>query len=861
MNDINRHVGIQAPQPSRLRPEVLAFIDAHRRLGDRCAHVDPLQLSRPADLAALDPRAFGLAPSDWLNAAGTPLWSARTVADLDSCLKAIYCGTLALDATAVRDDERREWLFQRMESAPPTPQGNQERLALLEHLIRAQTWEEHVALHFPHGKRFSLEGNETLIPLLHALCADAAAHGVERILMGMPHRGRVNVMINLLGLPPAQVLDFFDSKSPHPERHTDLVYHLGGERELSTPQGKVHLTLAHNPSHLQSVHPVLLGMARAQQDALGPDGARRVLPLMLHGDAAFAGQGVVMESLMLGGKPGYTVGGTVHVIINNQVGFTEPNPMTRWPPQTCTDVTRMVDAPVLRVNADDPEQALRAVAIALDWRERYQSDVVIDLIGYRRLGHSESDVPALTRPRIHAMTQRHATVADQYAARLKAENVAAGEDMDSHVARRRWKAHQAFSDPHLPPWQAQARRQVEDLEQPALSDVQLRQLVAAMTGLPDRFQPHVMVQTLVDHWQQVVRPGGTGMRADWALAESLAYATLLTSGVPVRISGMDVRRGTFLHRQAVWISQGEDHPPQEFVPLRQLGEGAARFDIFNSPLSEEAVLGFEYGYSVQNQAALTVWEAQFGDFVNGAQVFLDQYISSGEDKWGYRSALALLLPHGNEGVGPDHSSAYLSRFLQLCGGDNLRVAFPSTAAQWFHLLRHQGLSAHRKPLVVMSPKGTLYHQKASHAALDELVTGRFLPVLDDTQVERPAQVERLLLCSGKVFYDLDKARHAVVRADLAVLRLEQLYPFPAEAMAALLARYPATVELTWVQEEHRNQGAWSFVREQLEPLLPPRVKLRCVARPPSASGATSSYALHHEEQRALVERAIGESEP
>ena len=861
MNDINRHVGVQAPQPSRLRPEVLAFIDAHRRLGDRCAHVDPLQLSRPADLAALDPQSFGLSPSEWLNAAGTPLWSARTVADLDRCLKAIYCGTLALDASAVRDDERREWLYQRMESAAPTPQGHQERLALLEHLFRAQTWEEHVGLHFPHGKRFSLEGNETLIPLLHALCQDAAAHGVERVLMGMPHRGRVNVMINLLGLPPAQVLDYFDSRSPHPERHTDLVYHLGGERVLETPSGPVHLTLAHNPSHLQSVHPVLLGMARAQQDALGADGARQVLPLMLHGDAAFAGQGVVMESLMLGAKPGYTVGGTVHVIINNQVGFTEPNPMCRWPPQTCTDVTRMVDAPVLRVNADDPEQALRAAAMALDWRERYQSDVVIDLIGYRRLGHSESDVPALTRPRIHAMTQRHATVADQYAARLKAEGVAAGEDMDSHVARRRWKAHQAFSDPQLPPWQALDRAQGEDQERAALSEPQLRSLVQAMTRLPEGFRPHVIVQTLIEHWRQVVASDGPRLKADWALAESLAYATLLSAGVPVRISGMDVRRGTFLHRQAVWTSQDEEHPPREVVPLRQLGADAARFDIFNSPLSEEAVLGFEYGYSVQNREALTVWEAQFGDFVNGAQVFLDQYISSGEDKWGYRSALALLLPHGHEGVGPDHSSAYLSRFLQLCGGDNLRVAFPSTAAQWFHLLRHQGLCARRKPLVVMSPKATLYHQKASHAPLQALASGAFRPVLDDDQVERPEQVERVLLCSGKVFYDLDAARHGVTRADLAVLRLELLYPFPAEAMAAVLARYPSAVELTWVQEEHRNQGAWSFVRDQLEPLLPPRVRLRCVARPTTASGATSSYAVHHAEQAALVAQALGESEP
>ncbi|OWQ47608.1 2-oxoglutarate dehydrogenase E1 component [Roseateles noduli] len=898
MND-RIHDGAPAGGSStRWRPEVLAFIEAHRRDGHRSARLDPLGVSRPADPTLLDPQRFGLQPGDWLSPRGTPLWSARTVADLDRALKAIYCGGLALDASAVRDASRRDWLHHAMESAPPGAGGATDRLALLDRLIRAQGWEEHVAQAFPHAKRFSLEGNETLIPLLDALCEQAAGHGVRRVFLGMPHRGRVNVLVNLMGFAPARVLDFFDSKSLHPERHTDLIYHLGGERDIDTPQGRLTLTLAHNPSHLQSVHPVLTGLARACQDALSreradQDGRRLVLPLMLHGDAAFAGQGVVMETLMLGGKPGYTVGGTVHVIINNQVGFTEPNPMSAWPAQYCTDVTRMVDAPVLRVNADEPEQALRAAAIALDWRARFGSDIVIDLIGYRRLGHSESDVPALTRPRIHALTQTHPTIVDRYAAALRADRILPpGTDMASHVTRSRVRAHQAFSDPAMPEADDAPSPLRRPGEVPALDAAGVQALVDPMTQLPAGFEPHAMVRTLTDHWRRMAGLADPPLRADWCFAENLAYATILQGGLNVRISGMDVRRGTFLHRQAVWTSQAPSQttsqtPSQttaatgpagegtatEFVPLRQIGGGGdrsvggagpgdpsrGRFDIFNSPLSEEAVLGFEYGYSVGAPRTLTVWEAQFGDFVNGAQVFVDQYISSGEEKWGDTSSLVMLLPHGNEGIGPDHSSGYLSRFLQLCGEDNLRVACPSTAAQWFHLLRRQAFDTLRKPLVVMSPKGTLYHEKASHANIADLTDGRFQTVIDDAAVERPAQIERLLLCSGKVHHDLERGRRSVARADLALARIEQFYPFPADELAALFARYPGLVEITWVQEEHRQQGAWTFIREQMDAVLPQHVQLRCVARRANGSGATSSHAIHQLEQVELVARALGEA--
>jgi 2-oxoglutarate dehydrogenase E1 component len=542
----------------------------------------------------------------------------------------------------------------------------------------------------------------------------------------------------------------------------------------------------------------------------------------------------------------------------------------------------MVDAPVLRVNADEPEQALRAAAIALDWRARFGSDIVIDLIGYRRLGHSESDVPSLTRPRIHALMQTHPTIVDRYAAALRADRVLPQDtDMASHVTHSRVRAHQAFSDPAIPAEDGTPSPLRRPREVPPLDLAGLQALVDPMTRLPDGFEPHVMVRTLTDHWRRMAGLADPALRADWCFAENLAYATILQGGLNVRISGMDVRRGTFLHRQAVWTSQttGLTGPvgegvPTEFVPLRQIGgnheEGRGghsggggvtpgRFDIFNSPLSEEAVLGFEYGYSVGAQRTLTVWEAQFGDFVNGAQVFVDQYISSGEEKWGDTSSLVMLLPHGNEGIGPDHSSGYLSRFLQLCGEDNLRVACPSTAAQWFHLLRRQAFDTLRKPLIVMSPKGTLYHEQASHAAIEDLTTGGFRRVIDDEAVERPAQIERLLLCSGKVFHDLQRGHRSVARADLAIARIEQFYPFPADELEALFARYPALVEITWVQEEHRQQGAWSFIREQMDAILPQHVQLRCVARRPNGSGATSSHAIHQLEQVELVARALGEA--
>jgi 2-oxoglutarate dehydrogenase E1 component len=597
-------------------------------------------------------------------------------------------------------------------------------------------------------------------------------------------------------------------------------------------------------------------MARASQ---ARSGDAHAMALVLHGDAAFAGQGVVMETLALTQKPGYAVGGLVHVIINNQLGFTEPNAMDAQAARYCTDVTRMVDAPVLRVNADAPQQVQRAAQIALAYRAQFGTDIVIDLIGYRRLGHSEHDVPALTSPDVYPAIGQRRSVVEVHGDALVAAGVASGAEIASHIAIGRAAAIEAFSAAATASVDAAPTEPTS--EPPAhapWSRERLRAAVTAMTTLPHDFEPHPAIHTLMQQWWHAVRDDAA--RIDWCFAENMAHASLLGAGTDVRVSGLDVRRGTFMHRHAVWHDQSAAGVPA-FTPLQQVEANGARFDVVNSVLSEEAVLGFEYGYSVQDSQAqrpgLTVWEAQFGDFVNGAQVFVDQYISAGESKWGCRSALALLLPHGYEGVGPEHSSGFLGRFLQLCGGDNLRVAFPSTSAQWFHLLRRQALDPVRKPLVVMTPKAVLYGEPQSHSTVGELLSGGFEPVLGDAAVADASQVTRVIVCSGKLCYDLHCARVAQGRSDVAIVRIEQLYPFPQAELGAVLQRYPQLRELVWAQEETRNQGAWAFVRDDLADACPRGAVLSEVSRAVTAAGAVSSQAVHQRQQQALVARALG----
>ncbi|MCM2494745.1 2-oxoglutarate dehydrogenase E1 component [Burkholderia glumae] len=825
------------------------FVDAHRHAGYRVADIDPLRTVAPARIPELDPGFHGLSPDEPLDAPLVGFETARTVGELERQLKQRYCGAVALDCSGVRDETRRRWLFGRLESAAsnraPAPEQQQ---AVLAQLLAAESWERIVAGRFAGAKRFSLEGCESLIPLLAAVIDTAARHRVGRLFLGMPHRGRLNALVNVMGMSATQILARLDPDSALAATQADLPYHLGGIARRRAPHGEITVQLAHNPSHLQSVYPVVVGMARAYQDA---HGAAACLPVVVHGDAAFAGQGVVTETLNLARNAGYSPAGTLHVIVNNQIGFTTPNRMNAEAHTYCTDVARSVDAPVLRVNADRPDEVLRAVAIAFDYRTAFHADIVIDLIGYRRLGHSEHDIPALTQPMLQAAIDAHPGVAELYHASL--------DGVPPLDALREAAEHALLHDEASHDDDAgAAAAAIRPLH--ALSLARLRGLTAELTRVPPGARLHEFVAGLIDRWRDAA--AGKTDRVDWSFAESLAYASLLDDGFGVRLSGMDVGRGTFMHRHAVWhLQDGGADAGSLHTPLGAIAaDHHVRFDIVNSPLTEEAVLGFEYGYSVATRDALTIWEAQFGDFVNGAQVFVDQYLAAGEQKWGYRSRLTVLLPHGHEGVGPEHSSGYLGRFLQLCADENLRVVCPSTSAQWFHLLRQQAAARQPKPLVVMSPKSQLYGNARSHSSLTELLDGTFATVIADPSVSDAARVRKVVLSSGKFHYALQEARDAAGDASVALVRVEQLYPFPQLELACALAAFGNLETVVWAQEEDVNQGAWRFVRDELEAVLPAGCRLSAVCRTLTASGAHASVRAHQAEQQRLVARALGPRE-
>ncbi|WP_027802075.1 2-oxoglutarate dehydrogenase E1 component [Paraburkholderia dilworthii] len=828
--------------------QIRRFIEAFRQHGHRQASLDPLRLAPMPEVPELDPVFHGLDPAQPIGAENPLLPPSAAVHELERQLRRVYCGAIGLDLTGIRDPQRRArlsaWL--KSEQLAPLP-AREQRRALLRRLIAAEMWERHVAGVFEHAKRFSLEGCESLVPLLEALVDNAAAQGVQQVFAGMPHRGRLNILVNVMGFDPAKLVDCLDPDSDVAAVQRDLPYHLGGSTVRRTPDGDVAIFLAHNPSHLQSVYPVVSGMARAYQDEHRGFGC---LPVVVHGDAAFAGQGIVMETLNMTRKDGYALGGTVHVIVNNQIGFTTPNRMDAEAHSYCTDVARMIDAPVIRVNGDRPDEVLRAAKLALQYRMEHEADVVIDLIGYRRLGHSEHDIPALTQPSQQAAISAHQTVTELY-------HAAIGEETPLDELRA-----DALTHLQAPPTQTLSRRRPDRTNARnrtkrtrPLSLARVQSLTAALTRTPPRLRLHDFVRDITAKWHRSV--ADETATVDWCFAENLAYASLLDDGHSVRISGMDVGRGTFMHRHAIWHSQGDaSHAVEPYVPLQNLGVHQGEFDIINSPLTEEAVLGFEYGYSVQSTSRLAIWEAQFGDFVNGAQVIIDQYIAAGEYKWGEASGLTMLLPHGHEGVGPEHSSAYLSRFLQLCAGANMKVVMPSTSSQWFHMLREQALNVDPKPLVVISPKGQLYGNARSHSPLCELIGGAFAPVLQDSDAVLPEDVTRVVLCSGKFFYDLQAARDASGDTQTALIRIEQLYPFPTSELAIALAAYPNLAETVWAQEEEKKHGAWHFVRDDIRRAVPANCRVFDVCRRESPSGAHSSIRAHREEQQRLVTAAL-----
>ncbi len=855
---------------------VLQLINAYRVRGHLVADLDPLG-STVSYHPELDPATYGLTIWDLDrpfitgtlaealgNGGPQPVATLREILET---LRRTYCGKIGCEYMHIQVPEQKRWLQQRMEpQANQWPLERETRLRILDRLLEAEGLEHFLHARFVGHKRFSLEGAESTIPMLDELLFRASALGVEEAVIGMAHRGRLNVLANIVGKPVEQILSQFEMEDPESIQGSgDVKYHLGASGVRAYPNGReIKVTVAPNPSHLEAVDPVVEGVVRSKQNRRGPYGPDQVLPVLIHGDAAFAGQGVVAETLNLSQLEGYWTGGTVHIVINNQIGFTTP-PKEARSSVYATDVARMVQAPIFHVNGDDPEACLRAVQVAFEFRQRFHKDVVVDMFCYRRHGHNESDDPSYTQPLMYRKIREHPSVTTLYARRLVEEGLISEQE----VRRKKTAIAERLAQAYRLAEEGGASFEIQEIgalrqEQPRPRGAQtaadrqiLEQVINALTRVPEGFHLHPKLGGFLRRREQVFREGGP---VDWALAEALAFGSLVLEGVPVRLSGQDSARGTFSQRHAI-LYDYEDG--SEYCPLQHVAPEQAPFEVYDSLLSENAVLAFEYGYSIADPHSLVIWEAQFGDFANGAQVVIDQFIAAGEDKWGQPSGLVLLLPHGYEGQGPEHSSARIERFLQLAAAGNIQVAYPSTPAQYFHLLRRQMFGAGgrpvRKPLIVFTPKSLLRHARCV-SRVEELTTGTFREVLVDPAPADPASVSRLLLCSGKIYYELEAERERLRAEHVALVRIEQLYPFPHALVQQLLDSFPATAEVVWVQEEPRNMGAWRFVHEQVQPLLAAsRRLLEYVGRPESPSPATGSHKRHLIEQEEVIERALRKS--
>ncbi|MFI6565781.1 multifunctional oxoglutarate decarboxylase/oxoglutarate dehydrogenase thiamine pyrophosphate-binding subunit/dihydrolipoyllysine-residue succinyltransferase subunit [Streptomyces sp. NPDC050534] len=840
---------------------VAALIHAYRVRGHLMAATNPLGSQPAAAHPELDVAAFGLHDADRRKKFVVDGFAGHATMTLDEVLGAVrefYCGTAGFEYMHIQDFRERRWIQQRVES----PQRRPDRARQLEILYRlgaAEAFETFLQTKYVGHKRYSLEGGEAAIVLLDALLLRAIEDGLAETVIGMAHRGRLNVLANIIGKSYAQIFGEFEDAVDigSVQGSGDVKYHLGAEGNYRALRGgSIAVSVVANPSHLEIVGPVAQGVVRAKQDLAENGRSRAVLPVVVHGDAAFAGQGVVAETLNMSQLPGYGTGGTVHLIVNNQVGFTTL-PGNGRSSTYATNVARMVEAPIFHVNGDDPEAVDRVARLAFDYRQTFHKDVVIDLVCYRRHGHSEVDDPSITQPMMYDRIDTKASARTLYAESLVAREVIGEQQAEG--ARRDYREHleQAFAETRALPAPAPgediaATGTGQPTAQPAshrpvtaIDETTARRVIASQTELPEGFTVHPRVLPQLNRRTASLDSGAV----DWATAETLAIGSLLLQGVPVRLAGQDSRRGTFGQRHAVLTDRrtGAEH-----TPLSSLGPRAATFAPYDSMLSELAALAFEYGYALARPEALVLWEAQFGDFVNGAQTVVDEYIASSEQKWGRRSAVTLLLPHGLEGQGPDHSSARVERFLQLCAQDNMTVAMPSLPGNYFHLLRQQALDSRKRPLVVFTPKSML-RSRAATSALTEFTEGGFRPILPDDTVN-PGKVTRVLLCSGKVFYDLDAHRNASDSADTAIVRLERLYPFPEEELAAELARFPAAADVRWVQEEPENQGPWPFLAPRLYRSAERPVD--CVSRPAAPAPAVGSSRRHGLEQQAVVASAF-----
>ncbi|HEV2678415.1 MAG TPA: 2-oxoglutarate dehydrogenase E1 component [Aliidongia sp.] len=837
---------VDAGAPSRSGAALMAAIAAYRDRGHRQADLDPLGLAVPSGLSELDPARLARIVAAVTQAVQTPAGEAAAI----ERFRSTYCGTLAVEAAHIDDPTVRDWIQDAFESRSPAPDIAARRRAL-DLLTAAEEFERFMALKFPTKKRFGAEGAEALVPLLDRLLRNAAQAGVTEVVIGTMHRGRLNIAANVLGKPLVQLLAEFKGSFPFAGDPVaaDVPYHLGHEADLLFDGRPLRVTLAPNPSHLEAVKPVVLGRVRARQD-LAED-PRRILCVLIHTDASVVGQGIVAETLQLGGVAGFTTAGTVHIVVNNQIGFTTERAEARTSLH-CTGPWKAVDSLILHANGDDPDATLRAADLAVAFRQAHGRDAVIDLVCYRRNGHNEIDEPRFTQPLLYRVIDEHPTVTAQFAARLTAEGVVSADGVAASVVRSQATLHQAFAAAaaYRPNHSGLLDAPSAEGAQPStgIAEARLHDLLSVLASPPDDMNFDKKIERIVRQRGQAAETG-----VPWAVAEALAFGSLLTEGAAIRLSGQDVVRGAFSHRH---FALTDNETGRRHVSLGHVEAVQARFTAINSPLSEYAVLGFEYGYSLERPDALTIWEAQFGDFANGAQIVIDQFVASGEEKWRQSSGLVLLLPHGLEGQGPEHSSARIERFLQLAARDNIQIAHPSTPANYFHLLRRQARATRQKPLIVMSPK-TLLRLPAAVSAMAAFGPGSaFQPVIASSL---GASARAVLLCSGKIAYELERERDRVGAEDLAIVRLEQLYPLPTSALLAIFVEWRAA-RFAWVQEEPSNMGAWSYLDRRLEALLEQAgaqyARTAVIARPESPSPAGSFHGDHDRDQSRLVEQAF-----
>ncbi len=844
---------------------VLQLINAYRFRGHRQADLDPLKQYERPNVPELDPAYHEITEEDMDTTFNTGSLHAEDEIPLHEIIKIIqttYCRSIGVEYMHINETEIKRWIQQRLESCLATPNFEKhQKIRILERIIAANALEEYLHTKYVGQKRFSLEGGESLNPMLDVLVQSGGIAGIKEIVIGMAHRGRLNVLVNTIGKNPEELFEEFEGRNVRDVGSGDVKYHLGYSSDIETPGGNVHLTLSFNPSHLEIISPVVEGSVRARQERRKDFARDQVLPVLIHGDAAFAGQGVVMETFNLSQTRGYATGGTVHIIINNQIGFTTSDPLDSRSTLYCTDVAKMVQAPIFHVNGDDPEAVAFIAQLALDYRMEFNKDVVIDMICYRKQGHSETDEPSATQPIMYQHIRQHPGVRSLYSDKLITGGLLDDEEVDEiadnyvaslddnkrvsgkHAQNIDTEFHIDFSPYIGTAWDAPVDTSIDEAT--------VRQLAEKITQLPDDFQLHKSVQRIIDNR---IKMGKGELSMDWGFAETMAYASLLESGYQVRISGQDSSRGTFFHRHAVIHNQKDG---ATWLPLQHLSEDQANFLVINSTLSEEAVLAYEYGYSCAEPEALVMWEAQFGDFANGAQVVFDQFISSCEAKWGRYCGLICMLPHGYDGQGPEHSSARLERFLQLCAEENMQVCVPSTAAQMFHMLRRQMLRPYRKPLIIMSPK-SLLRNKLSASPVEELTQGKFQTVIGEVDQIEPSAVTRLLFCAGKVYYDLHEERRDKKIENIAIARIEQLFPFPKDEVRAVIEKYPNLKEIVWVQEEPKNQGSWYYLQSRgtLIGCIDDHHIMGYAGRFYSASPAVGYMSKHLQQQKQLVADAL-----